>query len=140
MTNFLEQWRGLLDELMEDGLLVRMGFNSVAFSHLSFQEYLAASELTDPNGTRQQLIIKKFLSGEDWWREVLAFYVSMSKRPDETELWVRRAAVEVSNLKPVYDLQQRFEFLMNALESAWPAWTSKQTLQLAKDLSKSTKS
>src|SRR5258707_7980999 len=43
MTSFLEQWRPLLDELIEDGLLIRMGFNSLAFSHLSFQEYLAAS-------------------------------------------------------------------------------------------------
>jgi hypothetical protein len=132
MTSFLQQWRGLLDELIEDGLLVRMGLNSLAFSHLSFQEYLAASELTDPNGTRQQQIIKKFLSGEDWWREVLAFYVAMSKRPDETETWIRRATLDISSSKPTYDLSQRFEFLINALVSAWPAWTPKQAPQLAR--------
>ncbi len=126
MTSFLEQWRPLLDELIEDGLLIRMGFNSLAFSHLSFQEYLAASELTDPNGKRQQQILKLYLSGDDWWREVLAFYVAMSKRPDEMEAWVRRATTEVAGTTRVFDLTQRFEFLMKALGSAWPAWTPKQ--------------
>lgn len=125
MTSFLDQWRALLDELVEDGLLIRVGFNSLAFCHLSFQEYLAASELTDPNGNRQQQIIRHFLAGDNWWREVLAFYISMSKRPDETEFWIRRATTDVAaHSTRASDLQQRFEFLLNALESAWPAWAS----------------
>jgi hypothetical protein len=127
MTGLLAQWRGLLDEILEDGLLVRMGTNSLAFSHLSFQEYLTATELTDPNGTRQQQILKLYLSGDDWSREVLAFYVAMSKRPDETEGWIRKSTIDMSGAGRTPDLVQRFEFLLNALASAWPAWTPKKT-------------
>jgi hypothetical protein len=126
MTKSLDQWRAVLDELLEDGLLIRLGFNSLAFSHLSFQEYLAASELTDPNGNRQQQIIELYFSGNNWWREALAFYVAMSKRPDETELWLRRSAADVPSHRRTVDLTQRFEFLLKALASAWPAWTPKQ--------------
>ena len=123
---FSNQWRNLFDELLEDGLLTRFGSYGIAFSHLSFQEYLTASELTDPNGTRQQNVLKLYLSGEDWWREVLAFYVGMSRRPDETEGWLRKVVVDVSKTSRLSDLMQRFEFLLDALAGAWPAWTPKK--------------
>jgi hypothetical protein len=124
MGAFADQWRNLLDEILEDGLLIRLGANSLAFSHLSFQEYLAASELTDPNGNRQQVMLRRYLSGEDWWREVLAFYVGMSKRPDETEGWIRKTTAEMS--KMVQDLPQRSKFLVDALASAWPGWVPRK--------------
>jgi hypothetical protein len=121
---FSNQWRNLFDELLEDGLLTRLGSYGIAFSHLSFQEYLTASELTDPTGTRNQNVLKLYLSGEDWWREVLAFYVGMSGRPDETELWLRRVVIDISRTSRTgSDLMQRFVFLLNALEGAWPGWT-----------------
>jgi predicted NACHT family NTPase len=126
-AGFEGQWRNLLDEILEDGLLSRMGSHGLAFSHLSFQEYLAATELTDPNGTRQQRILKLFLSGEDWWREVLAFYVATSKRPDETEGWIRRTVMETPKTARVMDLRSRFDFLISALASAWPAWAPNNT-------------
>ena len=124
---FAGQWRSILDEILEDGLLTRMGSHGFAFSHLSFQEYFSASELTDPNGTRQQRILKLYLSGDNWWQEVLAFYVAMSKRPDEAEAWIRRTTVDVSKTSKVFDLTRRFEFLMGALASAWPAWSPQKT-------------
>jgi hypothetical protein len=126
MASLLEQWRDVLDEILEDGLLIRVGSDSLAFSHLSFQEYLAASELTDPNGDRQQQTLKRYLSGDDWWREVLAFYMGMSRRPDETEAWLRKTAIDMPSASRVHDLSQRFNFLLDALASSWPAWTPKE--------------
>ncbi len=128
MAKFVEQWRSLLDEILEDGLLIRLGSNSIAFSHLSFQEYLAATELTDPSGGRQHLVLKRFLSGEDWWREVLAFYVAMAKRPDETEGWIRKTTIEVSQSSRVYDLASRFRFLIDMLARSWPGWVPREDL------------
>jgi len=128
MGAFSDKWRSLLDEILEDGLLIRLGANSLAFSHLSFQEYLAATELTDPNGNRQQLMLKRYLSGEDWWREVLAFYVGMSRRPDETEGWIRKITIDISEAKRVPDLAQRFRFLMDTLASAWPGWVPRKDM------------
>ena len=128
MVAFAEQWRNLLDEILEDGLLIRLGANNLAFSHLSFQEYLAATELTDPSGGRQHLILKRFLSGEDWWREVLAFYVAMSRRPDETEGWIRKTTIEVSQSSRIHDLAQRFKFLIDMLAGSWPGWAPREGL------------
>jgi hypothetical protein len=128
MVAFASQWRNFLDEIIEDGLLIRLGANNLAFSHLSFQEYLAATELTDPSGNRQHLILKRFLSGEDWWREVLAFYVGMSKRPDETEGWIRKTTIEASQTTRAHDLPQRFTFLIDTLASSWPGWVPREDL------------
>lgn len=115
----LEQWRNILDEILEDGLLIRIGKN-LAFSHLSFQEYLVATDLSDPTGNRQQHVLRSFLTGEDWWREVLSFFMGMSTRPDETETWIRRTLEKLTHR--TYDLPHRFDFLILRLKEAWPGW------------------
>jgi hypothetical protein len=128
MPSLLDQWRNLLDELLEDGLLIRIGPN-LAFSHLSFQEYLVATDLTDPSGGRQQHVLKSFLCGEDWWREVLSFYLAMSTRPDEAETWIWRTMEKLSSGDRIYDLSQRYDFLISRLKEAWPGWSPRQHAQ-----------
>lgn len=75
----------LLSEILQDGLLVDTGAG-VRFSHLSFQEYLAAEFLVmgDPSGDRVKLALKQFYSGEDWWKEVpyLLCYEHFESRGD----------------------------------------------------------
>jgi hypothetical protein len=119
---FYDSWRTVLSELFEDGLLVRLA-GGIGFAHLSFQEYLAARDLTtDPTGERQKLVLRRFLRGEDWWREVLAFYLSMTQRPDEAAGWIRVAGGKISRDLRSQDIAKRWDFMMKCLQEAAPGW------------------
>ena len=48
LPGLVDRWQRLLEELVQDGLLVPAGLN-YTFAHLSFQEFLAAKDLFDPN-------------------------------------------------------------------------------------------
>lgn len=126
MPGLNDRWRSLLDEVLEDGLLVRTGA-TLAFSHLSFQEFLVAKDLNDPKAARQQQVLRAFLAGNDWWREVLSFYLAMDKRPDEMEAWILHASAKPPNEKTVYDLQSRYEFLLGCLTDSYVGWMPKQS-------------
>jgi predicted NACHT family NTPase len=117
---FNEKWRELFDEILEDGLLVRTASNTFVFSHLSFQEYLAATELNDPQGNRSTQALKDFLRGDDRWREVIAFYLGIVKRPDETEAWMKKTAEQLAEKGA--DIASRYDFLLEQLAIAWPGW------------------
>jgi predicted NACHT family NTPase len=118
-----DSWRTVLSELLEDGLLVRLA-GGMGFAHLSFQEYLAAKDLTtDPTGERQKLVLKRFLRGEDWWREVLAFYLCTTQRPDEAAGWIRSVGSKVSRDLRSQDISKRWDFMVRCLQEAAPGWT-----------------
>lgn len=125
MPAFANRWRSLLDEVLEDGLLVRTGV-TLAFSHLSFQEFLVAKDLNDPNATRQQTVLRAFLGGNDWWREVLSFYLAMDKRPDEMESWIVQTWNRGSINRKIYDLHGRYDFLLTCLTDAYVGWLPRQ--------------
>jgi predicted NACHT family NTPase len=119
-----DSWRSVLSELLEDGLLVRLA-GGLGFAHLSFQEYLAAKDLTtDPTGERQKQVLRRFLRGEDWWREVLAFYLSMTQRPDEVAGWIKSVGLKISRDLRSQDIGKRWDFLMGCLQSAAPGWVA----------------
>lgn len=64
-----------LDEVQDrSGLLVGKGINLYSFSHLTFQEYLAARELVENEKERGVLLEK---AGEEWWQEVTLLYAGM---------------------------------------------------------------
>lgn len=64
-----------LDKVRErSGLLVEKGINLYTFSHLTFQEYLAARELAE-NEKEQRVLLEKV--GEEWWQEVTLLYAAM---------------------------------------------------------------
>lgn len=118
-----DDWRTLLAELLEDGLLVRLA-GGIGFAHLSFQEYLASRDLTtDPTGDRQRLVLRRFLRGEDWWREVLAFYLSMTQRPEEAAGWIKSYGLKISRDLRSQDIGKRWDFMMRSLQDAAPGWT-----------------
>lgn len=77
----------ILSELIADGLLVPTG-SILSFPHLSFQEFLAAKDLVQLRPDRANQRLDAFLSGDDWWREVLNFYVSFHDKPSEIEAWI----------------------------------------------------
>ncbi|HEV2577745.1 MAG TPA: NACHT domain-containing protein [Acidobacteriaceae bacterium] len=89
----LPNWRVLLSEVLEDSLLTRVG-GELTFSHLSFQEYLAARDLGDPSGNRQKNALRAYLRGDDWWAEVLSFYIASSSRPLEMKKWAEAEALK----------------------------------------------
>lgn len=73
----------LLTELVQDGLIMPVGADYV-FSHLSYQEYLAAKTLLQPN-SRVTQAIRAYLGGDDWWKDVITFYIGLSGQPQEIE-------------------------------------------------------
>lgn len=83
-----EKWREVLSELIVDGLLVPTG-SILSFPHLSFQEFLAAEDLMELNPDRANRSLDAFLRGDDWWREVLIFYISFHDKPREMEEWIK---------------------------------------------------
>lgn len=82
------RFRELLTELIADCLLVPTG-NILSFPHLSFQEFLAAKDLVQLQPDRANQRLDAFLKGDDWWREVLTFYVGFQDKPSEVEEWIR---------------------------------------------------
>jgi formylglycine-generating enzyme required for sulfatase activity len=65
-----------LDEVRErSGLLVETGLDTYAFSHQTFQEYLAARALVDAESRRETLLARL---REPWWQETVLLYVGMT--------------------------------------------------------------
>ena len=80
LSGLNNEWQQLLEETLQDGLLIPIGVN-YAFAHLSFQEFLAAKDLFEPNGRKAARAFRQYLSGDDWWREVVLFYMGLSPDP-----------------------------------------------------------
>ena len=100
-------------------MLVRLG-PALTFAHLSFQEFLTARDLRDPQGTRPKQALGWYLNGQDWWKESLAFYATLSDRPGDTDEWIIKRALE-SNATSA-DLKWRVNYLRNAIKMAFPAY------------------
>ncbi len=110
--------QSLIDECLGDGLLIRT-MTGFAFSHLSFQEFLAAKDLADPlEGLPTQILIR-FLKGDDRWREVLSFYVALSNRPNEVAVWLKNQRWR--------DQSYRIAFLLKCLAESSPNWVDAQS-------------
>ena len=107
-------WRLIRDELVQDRLIIRAG-EEYSFPHLSFQEYLAARDLmTDPAEERRSQILLAYLDGDDWWREVLIFYVGMCSNPPSVRTWA--SALIASNSERM----RRFEELCSSAPGFYP--------------------
>jgi hypothetical protein len=119
----------LLNEVLQDGLLTRTGVG-IRFSHLSFQEYLAAEDLgRDPMRERVKKPLKDFLLGDDWWKEVLMFYVTKFD-PMTTEEWlVESANAAQASADPAYiisgELDGRLGQLRAAIRESSPHYESR---------------
>lgn len=84
----LKDWELLRDELLMDGLITGSG-NIYQFSHFSFQEFLTAKEyMGSPNSLRATEALGSYLQGEDWWREVINFYIALSTNSREAVQWL----------------------------------------------------
>jgi len=119
MNSLAPKWERFLQDIVEDGLLLRIG-GSLTFSHLSFQEFLASRDLRDHMGHRPKQALGWYLSGDDWWKETLAFYVTLLDRPGEADEWLLKRAILCTS--PAPDLEPRVEHLRRAIKVAFPAY------------------
>ena len=79
----------LIDELLADGLIHRSG-EFFEFKHLSLQEYLAALEMfCDPFKETANGCLTLFLDDDQWWRDVMGFYVLLIRDPLGAVRWIQ---------------------------------------------------
>jgi hypothetical protein len=122
---YVTQCGELTEELLQDGALTRSG-TSYTFCHLSFQEYLAAKELNDPSGRRQQNILRWYFRGEDWWYQMLSFYIGTLGKPEDTEHWLRSSFEEASASGGVADdAPDRYRRLVKCIVESAPGYSPK---------------
>jgi len=114
-----EQWEELLDETVQDGLLVPTG-PTFAFAHLSYQEYLAAKDLFEPGARKATHALTSFLGGDEWWREVILFYIALSDKPKDIEQFVRETAIKVLARTADDSVKSRAHFLLEWLKMSFP--------------------
>jgi hypothetical protein len=123
LPGFARDSEKLLAEILEDGLLTGVG-SRLMFSHLSFQEFMAARYLAEPEGHSANSVLKMFLRGDDWWKDVLAFYVGLYSRPKVMVKWLERAKLKISiqaGRSEQPEIESRFRYLMDSIQSAFPA-------------------
>jgi len=77
----------LIQELEVDGLIVEAK-HDYCFAHQSFQEFLAAQHLVTPNPTLINKVLREYLLGDDWWREVIRFYIGLIRKPEDLTDWL----------------------------------------------------
>jgi hypothetical protein len=80
--------RSLERELLSDGLLCLEG-EQLRFLHLSFQEYFYATYILGSPVLRElKRIIKLYGEGDDWWHDVLRFYIGLTRDPMGFADWI----------------------------------------------------
>ncbi|HEU5228515.1 MAG TPA: hypothetical protein VFU49_11945, partial [Ktedonobacteraceae bacterium] len=124
MPRFVEKGADFLTEVVQDGILVRAG-RDLLFSHLSFQEYLAAQYLaSDPTGERARRALRLFLEGEDWWKEVVEFFIISRDDPAAVSDWISRTARATLGRGGAEsaDLRRRLQLLAISVEETFPGY------------------
>jgi hypothetical protein len=110
----------LLEEVLREGIITRSG-PELHFCHLSIQEFLTAKfRLGDPNRKGLTTSLRRFLGGDDWWREVLRFYIGLSDNPQAVQKWLD-SNVDTNDVS-------RCDFLYNALAEAFPHYSVRRSV------------
>ncbi len=112
--------QNVVAEFVEDGLLLPTGRSSYTFPHLSFQEYLAARDALDPSRQEERKIVQSFLSGDDWYKEVATFLVSMTTNPAGMRGWIIDLAKPFATPHALSDSEKRAGYLLAKLTETFP--------------------
>jgi hypothetical protein len=110
----------VVSELVEDGLLLPTGRATYVFPHLSFQEYLAAKDAIDPARVEERRIVQSFLNGDDWFKEVAIFIVSMTTNAPRMRKWIVDLAKPTSSSERISDSERRAGFLIAKISEIFP--------------------
>jgi hypothetical protein len=116
----LTDYELLRDELIADGLIGQSG-GTLYFSHLSFQEFLTARLLIgSPQQTRSEFALELYLCGDDWWKEVLKFYIGLSSNPNVATNWLVAQTGEARKNKPKKILLPQVLELVTSIVESFP--------------------
>ncbi|MEW6160184.1 MAG: NACHT domain-containing protein [Verrucomicrobiota bacterium] len=106
----------LLGEMLVDGLLQQFQ-DAIEFSHLSFQEFLMAKELSHTSFSEEaKNVISMYLQGDDWFEEVVHFFVCSSADPEKMADWI----VEFSQIKGSVEARNRIARIHQEIRTAFP--------------------
>ncbi len=118
----LKEWARIQDELMIDGLITKSG-TVLQFAHHSFQEFLAAKELmASPQPLRVNKSLEAYLCGDEWWKEVIHFYVGLSTSPNEVLSWVADRINNIQSFSPAKVMTSQVKSLRLAITEAFPEY------------------
>jgi predicted NACHT family NTPase len=116
-------WTVLRNELLRDGLVIRLG-EMISFSHHSFQEFLTARHmLGDLDARHLNQLCEEYLKGSDWWAEVLCFFMDITAKPQELRGWIDerlRSVLRFAREQRAAAAETRALILRNHLESSFP--------------------
>jgi hypothetical protein len=91
-------------ELRSDAIICFEG-SRLRFIHLSFQEYFYATFILGQAHTAElKRIVKSFDSGDDWWREVIRFYIGLTRDLRGLQKWLNRLSRRNQRLKELDDM------------------------------------
>jgi hypothetical protein len=125
----LNQWESLRDELLMDGLINRSA-DVYQFSHLSFQEFLTAkSFLSDLQPNRVGHALKAYVYGDNWWREVLHFYIGLTGKPKEITEWLL-AQITTMSSERASTSRSNIKYLFKSVEESYPTFPLDSFLSL----------
>lgn len=109
--------RMLGEELMVDGI-VNSNAGVSQFSHLSFQEFLAARDFIGSlYPDRVSRALELYLAGDNWWRDVLKFYMGLSSSPLYVCGWLCRNLMHLRNKNLEISTTNAYELLACFVES-----------------------
>jgi hypothetical protein len=116
-------WNVLRNELLRDGLVIRLG-EMISFSHHSFQEFLTAKHLLGDLESKQlNQLCDEYLKGSDWWAEVLCFFLDITGKPQELRSWIDerlRGVLRFARQQAAAAAETRASVLKAHLESSFP--------------------
>jgi len=128
--SILDDWELLKEELISDGLITRSG-DLLLFSHHSFQEFLTAKDMmSSPQPTRANRILEAYIWGDDWWKEVISFYISLSSNPAEVMEWLTKQLNYFRSLGYLTLSAPQIEYLKVAFSDAFPEYPKDLILRL----------
>jgi NACHT domain-containing protein len=140
--DILNNWEMFRDELVVDGLISRSA-DVYQFSHLSFQEFLTAkSFISDLHPSRVRKALTDYLGGNDWWREVLHFYIGLIGKPKEITDWLTSEIDSFSVMREqTYSLspegvklppeRNRINYLLLSVKESYPAFSMDNLLGIS---------
>jgi hypothetical protein len=113
------EFQALEEEMIMDGLISKSG-NTLQFSHQSFQEFLTAKALIGPQLSRVNQALHAYLHGDDWWKEVLQFYIGLSTSPAEVNKWLEHQLNQLTGVSYSSVSSSNVEELKAAVLEAFP--------------------